>query len=76
MDQDRDQDQDQDGEYPQLFDASLADIGIEVVLTGIRMPGMHAITERWARTCRRALLHPPVQRPPLGQRETTHAAAV
>lgn len=47
---------DRDGKYPQLFDAILADTGIEVVLTGIRMPRMNAIMERWVRTCRRELL--------------------
>jgi hypothetical protein len=34
----------------------LADAGIRVVLTGIRMPRMNAITERWIQTCRRELL--------------------
>ncbi len=47
---------DRDGKYPQLFDTILADTGIEVVLTGIRMPRMNAIMERWVRTCRRELL--------------------
>lgn len=32
-----------------------ADAGIEVVLTGVRMPGMNAIMERWVQTCRREL---------------------
>ncbi|MGW3498796.1 integrase core domain-containing protein [Streptomyces sp. NPDC001020] len=30
--------------------------GIEVVLSGVRMPRMNSITERWVRTCRRELL--------------------
>jgi putative transposase len=30
---------DRDGKFPGLFDAVLADAGIEVVLTGVRMPG-------------------------------------
>lgn len=47
---------DRDGMYPRLFDAILADTGIKVVLTGIRMPRMNAIMERWVRTCRRELL--------------------
>jgi putative transposase len=47
---------DRDGKYPRMFDAILADTGIEVVLTGVRMPRMNAITERWIRTCRRELL--------------------
>jgi putative transposase len=47
---------DRDGKYPQMFDAILAGTGIEVVLTGIRVPRMNAIMERWVRTCRRELL--------------------
>jgi putative transposase len=42
--------------FPELFDAILADAGIEVVLTGVRMPRMNAIMERWVQTCRRELL--------------------
>ena len=47
---------DRDGKFPTGFDAVLADTGIRVVLTGIRMPRMNAITERWVQTCRRELL--------------------
>jgi len=47
---------DRDGKYPALFDAILADSGIKVVLTGVRMPRMNAIMERWVRTCRHELL--------------------
>src|SRR5204862_5076632 len=47
---------DRDGKYPAMFDAVLADAGIKVVLTGIRVPRMNAIMERWVRTCRRELL--------------------
>ena|SRR5215471_18647651 len=47
---------DRDGKLPEMFDAVLADAGIKVMLTGIRMPRMNAITERWVQTCRRALL--------------------
>ena len=47
---------DRDGKYPALFDAILADTGIKVVLTGVRMPRMNAIMERWIQTCRRELL--------------------
>jgi transposase InsO family protein len=47
---------DRDGKYPALFDAILADIGIRVVLTGVRVPRMNAIMERWIQTCRRELL--------------------
>jgi putative transposase len=48
---------DWDGKFPELFDAVLADLGIEAVLTGVRMPRMNAIAERWIQTCRRELLH-------------------
>jgi transposase InsO family protein len=47
---------DRDGKFPDLFDAVLADAGITVVLTGVRMPRMNAIMERWVQTCRRELL--------------------
>jgi hypothetical protein len=39
-----------------LFDAVLGDAGIEVVLSGVLMPRMNSITERWVQTCRRELL--------------------
>ena len=45
-----------DGKYPALFDAVLADAGITVVLSGIQIPRMNAVMERWVRTCRRELL--------------------
>lgn len=47
---------DRDGKYPALFDSVLEDAGIEVVLSGIRMPRMNALMERWLQTCRRELL--------------------
>jgi transposase InsO family protein len=47
---------DRDGKYPALFDTILADAGITVVRTGVQMPRMNAIMERWVRTCRRELL--------------------
>jgi transposase InsO family protein len=47
---------DRDGKFPSGFDAVLADAGIRVVLTGVRMPRMNAIMERWVQTCRRELL--------------------
>jgi len=47
---------DQDGKYPKLFDAILTDAGIKVVLSGIRMPRMNAVMERWVQTCRHELL--------------------
>ena len=47
---------DRDGKFPCLFDAILADAGIETVLSGVQMPRMNAIMERWVQTCRRELL--------------------
>ena len=47
---------DRDGKFPEMFDAVLADAGIKVMRTGIRMPRMNAIMERWVQTCRRELL--------------------
>jgi putative transposase len=47
---------DRDGRFPALFDAVLADVGIAVVLSGVRMPQMNSIMERWVQTCRCELL--------------------
>jgi transposase InsO family protein len=47
---------DRDGKFPELFDTVLADAGIKIVLTGVRMPRMNSIMERWVQTCRRELL--------------------
>ena len=38
---------DRDGKYPALLDSVLADTGIDVVLSGVRMPRMNSIMERW-----------------------------
>ncbi|MFC9633756.1 hypothetical protein ACFTY8_31955 [Streptomyces mirabilis] len=43
---------DRDGKFPALFDTVLKDAGIEVVLSGVRMPRMNSIMERWVQTCR------------------------
>jgi putative transposase len=51
-----DQDALSDGKFPALFDAVLKDAGIEVLLSGVRMPRMNSIMERWVQTCRRELL--------------------
>jgi putative transposase len=47
---------DRDGKYPPLADAILADASIEVILSGVRIPRMNAIMERWIQTCRCELL--------------------
>jgi transposase InsO family protein len=47
---------DRDGRYPALFDTILADIGIRVVLTGVQMPRMNSLMERWIQSCRNELL--------------------
>ena len=47
---------DRDGKVPALFDAVLADAGIQVVLSGIRIPRMNSIIERWIQSCRHELL--------------------
>jgi transposase InsO family protein len=47
---------DRDGKYPAPFDAVLADAGITVVLSGVRMPRMNSIMERWIQSCRHELL--------------------
>ncbi|WP_197699003.1 hypothetical protein [Micromonospora inositola] len=49
-------DPDRDGKFRALFDAFLADAGIDVVLSGVRMSRMNPIMERWVQTCRRELL--------------------
>ncbi len=47
---------DRDGKFPAMFDCILADAGVDVVHSGIRMPRMNSIMERWIQTCRRELL--------------------
>ena len=47
---------DRDGKYPAMFDAILADAGITVVLSGVRMPRMNSVMERWIQACRHELL--------------------
>ncbi|MGW5689364.1 integrase core domain-containing protein [Nonomuraea sp. NPDC003754] len=38
------------------MDEILAEVGIQAVLTGIRVPRMNAVMERWVQSCRRELL--------------------
>jgi putative transposase len=47
---------DRDSKFTAAFDAVLADAGLEVVKSGIRVPRMNSIMERWIQTCRRELL--------------------
>ncbi|QKG20059.1 integrase catalytic subunit [Actinomadura verrucosospora] len=61
---------DRDGKFPELFDVVPADAGIRVMLTGVRMPRMNAVMERWVQTCRRELLDRTVM---WNQRHLLHA---
>lgn len=47
---------DRDSTYPALFDTVLADSGITVVRSGVRIPRMNSIMERWIQACRHELL--------------------
>jgi transposase InsO family protein len=47
---------DRDGKYPALFGQVLANAGIRVVLSGVRIPRMNSIMERWLQACRHELL--------------------
>ncbi|MFE6895388.1 integrase core domain-containing protein [Streptomyces sp. NPDC057717] len=47
---------DRDSKFTQAFDGVLADAGLKVVTSGIRIPRMNSIMERWIQTCRRELL--------------------
>jgi len=47
---------DRDSRYTAAFDAVFHGEGIAIVKTGIRMPRMNAIMERWVRSCRAELL--------------------
>jgi putative transposase len=47
---------DRDSRYTATFDAVFADEGVAIVKTGIRVPRMNAIMERWVRSCRAELL--------------------
>jgi putative transposase len=47
---------DRDSRYTASFNAVLADSSIATIMTGIRVPRMNAIMERWIRTCPTELL--------------------
>jgi hypothetical protein len=47
---------DRDGKYSALFYQVLADASLGVVLSGVRMPRMNSIMERWIQACRHELL--------------------
>ncbi|MEU5849118.1 integrase core domain-containing protein [Saccharopolyspora shandongensis] len=47
---------DRDGKFPALFDAILADVDIDIVLSDVQVPRMNSTMERWVQTCRRELL--------------------
>ncbi|WP_238452883.1 transcriptional regulator [Micromonospora sp. ATA51] len=42
---------DRDGKFPALFDAVVTESGIEIVRSGVRMPRMNSVMERWVQTC-------------------------
>jgi putative transposase len=47
---------DRDSKYTRAFDAVFETEGIQIIPTGIRIPRMNSIIERWVQTCRRELL--------------------
>ncbi|WP_236076589.1 integrase, partial [Streptomyces coffeae] len=47
---------DRDSKFTAAFDALMTDTGVKVVTTGIRVPRMNSLMERWIQTCRRELL--------------------
>ncbi|MFI9848489.1 hypothetical protein ACIHFD_66605 [Nonomuraea sp. NPDC051941] len=47
---------DRDGKFPPLMDEILTDAGIQTVRTGIQIPRMNSIMERWVQSCRCELL--------------------
>jgi transposase InsO family protein len=47
---------DRDSKFTAAFDNLLADAVLNVVTTGIRIPRMNSLVERWIQTCRRELL--------------------
>ncbi|MFF4652907.1 integrase core domain-containing protein [Streptomyces sp. NPDC001380] len=61
---------DRESKFTKAFDAVMADSGLEIVLSGIRVPRMNSITERWIQTCQRELLDRTLVR---DQRHLLHA---
>ncbi|GGT44288.1 hypothetical protein GCM10010176_104670 [Nonomuraea spiralis] len=59
---------DRDTKFTAAFDAVLTDAGIRIVKSGIRIPRMNSIMERWIQTCRRELLDRVFNRHPQGGR--------
>jgi hypothetical protein len=47
---------DRDAKYPALIDKILGSAGIDTMPTGVRMPCMNAIMERWVKTLRAELV--------------------
>lgn len=47
---------DRDAKFTAAFDAVLVDAGIRVVRSGVRVPRMNSLMERWIQTCRCELL--------------------
>lgn len=47
---------DRDSRYTAAFDAVFRSEGIAIVKTGVRVPRMNAVMERWVRSCRAELL--------------------
>ncbi|SEC83594.1 integrase core domain-containing protein [Streptomyces melanosporofaciens] len=47
---------DRDSKFTAAFDTLMTDAGLKVVTTGIRMPRMNSLMERWIQSCRRELL--------------------
>jgi putative transposase len=47
---------DRDAKFTAPFDAVLADAGVRIVKSEVRIPRMNSIMERWIQTCRRELL--------------------
>jgi len=47
---------DRDGKFPALVETILADAGVKTVLSGVQMPRMNSIMERWIQSCRHELL--------------------